>query len=503
MNDINVKLKQILEDLYALDPEFRKYEARLIQILTELLRSKPNVAIDAEFAAQLRRRLMAKATVLSSPQTASISFFRKYSMAISGTALVMAAILVGGGYYLKNNPLTQQSVLFTGDEKNSLFASDVQISKVQSNAFGKLELAMAFGRGGGGGGGAAAIPTQEPAAAPEASVADVSAKGMGGDGMIMPAFENFRYVYKGEEFSVPQGSLAVLKKIKGFSSAVDAGGLLRQLNFGNVNMDSFSGTKLQSLNIVEDKDYGYSFYINVDDGMISISENWLKWPDPYRNCRDEACYQDNRLKMSDIPDDATIISLANQFIADHNISRENYGEPIVGDMWKREYERASDKSQFYIPDVISVVYPLKLNGQEVYDEGGYKNGLSLNVNVRQKRVSGVNELSVQKYQSSEYPAQTNIDELLKVAERGGYYGNMYIDPAAKTVDVELGTPQIAYLRAWQYKDGLNNELYVPALVFPVVKAPQSPYFYRQNVVVPLVQDLLQDNSDPVKIMPAQ
>jgi len=503
MNPTNEKIKQILDDLYDLDPEFRNHEDRLEQIISELLRARPNISIDANFADQLRRKLVAKSSLMSMEHD-HVRFFKKNIFIFSGAALITVMALVGGGYYLQKLS-TNKTLLFSGEnQKLNLFASSVNISKIGSNAFGTIQPAGA-GMGGassrpqnGGGGGAAAdvVNTVVPSAASSMAYG----KDMGGDGMIVP-YTNYRYVYKGEEFTVPEGNMDVLRKVKGFSTGVDAAGLLRQLNFGLVNIDSFNNMKLQNLTLAEDKEYGYTFYVSLQDGLISISENWLKWPNPFLNCQDESCYQVARLKLSEVPDDVTVISLANQFLAEHNISQENYGEPVINSSWRHEYEKVTDKSQFYIPNAVSVIYPLKLNDKEVYDEGGNKIGLSVNINARSKKVSSINDLSSQNYESSSYPADTNIDELLKRAEQGGYFGGTHTDPAANTQDVQLGTPTISYLRAWQYRNGLNDELYVPALIFPVTQMPQGQYFYRQSVVVPLVKGLLQDNSGgPIQIM---
>ena len=49
--------------------------------------------------------------------------------------------------------------------------------------------------------------------------------------------------------------------------------------------------------------------------------------------------------------------------------------------------------------------------------------------------------------------------------------------------------------------GTANELYVPALLFPITNASSTPAFsYRQNVIVPLVQEVLNNIGPPIGIM---
>jgi hypothetical protein len=165
------------------------------------------------------------------------------------------------------------------------------------------------------------------------------------------------------------------------------------------------------------------------------------------------------------------------------------------------YERARVKEGYYIPDTVSVVYPLKVQDKAVYDDGGNKAGLHVNVNIRLMRVAGIWDFNAQKYQSSAYAAETDVKKILGFAERGGVYG-YYDASTAKIVDVELGTPEIAYLKYWNYRNGTSDELLVPSLVFPIVKMPDDPNFYRKSVIIPLAKELLDaQNGGPVNIMP--
>ncbi len=51
----------------------------------------------------------------------------------------------------------------------------------------------------------------------------------------------------------------------------------------------------------------------------------------------------------------------------------------------------------------------------------------------------------------------------------------------------------------RYSGGLNEELYVPALVFPVLDAPKDLYV-PANVVVPLVKEVLDNYQPPMYLM---
>jgi hypothetical protein len=318
--------------------------------------------------------------------------------------------------------------------------------------------------------------------------------------MPYPASQ-YKFVYKGEELVLDQKEMDVYKRIKGGFGSTAVSSVLKNLNFGLVNLNKLTNASVQSVNVVEDRDFGYAFSINFEEGIISIYENWTKWQTPDRLCQDEACYEANRLKISDIPSDEEIINIANSFLSEHNIKVSSYGAPKIQDYWKKEYERASNKSQVYIPDTVTVIYPQILNGQTVYDQSGNETGLMVNVNVRVKKGSGISELSSLKYQSSLYATVTDAKKILEIASRGGMYQYYPFYEGGTTKELELGAPKVSLIKHWQYKDNQNTELLVPALIFPILNPPSDQYFYQSNVVVPLVEEILNEQQPyPMPLM---
>ena len=153
----------------------------------------------------------------------------------------------------------------------------------------------------------------------------------------------------------------------------------------------------------------------------------------------------------------------------------------------------------YLPESISVIYPMKIDGKSVADSGGNKYGLRVNANLRYKQVDGLWGLTSQNYESSDYETETNVDRILKIAAKGGM--NQVGNPdAANVPEIELGTPETGLAIYYQYNNGANTELYVPALIFPVTKIPENTYFYGSRVIVPLTKELLsqyEDGNQPI------
>jgi hypothetical protein len=402
-------------------------------------------------------------------------------------------IIIAGAFYYSNQ----------GDDLYVAFAPE--ISSVGENAFGSLvsqdgkgaltDQASSF-----------AVPQAADSSEASALGIDqaISSKaigiGAGGDGgfaepAIWPGPQNYKYVYAGEEFSLEGGKINVLRRIKGLRAASAVASQLGKLDFGVFDINKFDTTKVQNLNFSEDKEFGHNVSINFTDGSISIHENWEKWEQPYNKCQDQACRDNLKLKETDIPSDEKLIDIANSFLRDRGISTSAYNTPFVDKEWRRYYDENQGR-ELYIPDSMQIKYPLEINGEEVYEQGGDKAAMTVNVNIRFKRAGSVWGLTSQQYESSQYTAETDAQKLIQIAEAGGLYG--YLLPAKDAKEIKLGTPERVLLRQWNWVDGVNNELLVPALMFPVIEASKEvPYYQKRSITIPLAEELLVRNNGGV------
>lgn len=483
----------ILEDLYAIEPALKADEPRLRALVAELIAARPDTRFDERFARELRAKLAAapgrpSGSVFNSLITHLMNL--KSPLIPAGVIAVVALVAL---------VLTQQPGIAPQKGGKLALGSAISIEAAGARAFGSLNVDTAavsanLGlRSQAGGGSGIAAPAASPA--PEAATSE-SAK-IASDLSILP-YEpiNYRFLYKGEmpELAAEQ---VVYKRLKGDSLPADA---FRGLNLGLLDLNRFSSAKLQSFNLIEDRDFGYAVYVDGIEGMVSISQNWMKWPNPGANCRDEACWQALRMTADQIPSDAEAIAMADKFLSDYGIAKDAYGAPVVRNEWRVQYERAADKSLVYVPESVSVVYPLMIDGRAAIDEAGYPTGLTVNVNARHKRVDGVWNLATNRYQSSTYAGVTDAAKLLSVVEKGGVWG--WTDPnAAKTVEIELGAPELVLTKMWVPRAaGAADELLVPALRFPVLNPPADQPWFRDNVTVPLAQELLEQSQPPITIM---
>lgn len=507
---MNARVHSFLTELYEIDPALREHEAELAGLIEALLEHDPGMDPDARFVEMLRVKLRERSAQLDSSSRTSFfpSFFMpKFSYGIVGALL--GILVTGPAVFYLASPSSVSPSPSTGN--GDLFA--FKVTPVSRQAFGDLSTVQsAGGMGGartqsGGGGGSPEIDAAMP---PQPTMMEADGDVANSKMMIYPpdyTFNQFNYVYKGEDFELPSGDVSVLKRVKGTLS-IPGLNALASADLGVFSMSAFPNLKLDTVSAYQTSKDGYSIYVSLREGSVNISQNWETWNHPEANCTTEACYQSFRIKASDVPSDDVLVGIADDFLKDFGFNLKNVGTPYVDDGWRVSYENMEDKSQFWIPDQISVVYPFQIDGMEAYEEFGGKAGVSVSINIRDKKVAGVWNLFDQSYESSTYPA---VSDKQKVLDYLSNFERMDIMPFAagaenapkvETVDVELGTPTMGLVRMYKYDNGTSDELFVPALVFPVTKQPEGKnlYYSRQTVTVPLAQELF-DRSMQNRPMP--
>ena len=73
------------------------------------------------------------------------------------------------------------------------------------------------------------------------------------------------------------------------------------------------------------------------------------------------------------------------------------------------------------------------------------------------------------------------------------------------VEIDLGNPEVVYMRYFSYDGRTSAEMFIPALRFPVISSPDDSPYYRQHVTIPLVKEIndkrLDQTSDGGGIIP--
>ena len=507
------KLENILQDLYSWNPKLRAKEAELIKLIEVMAEARPDTQFDENFAASLKKDLLSHRILLDDDEGLEENNFvfnfnhmsKKIYVGLGAIAvcgLAVVAILVSR---------IQDAPMISYIEPDQLAVKDNLAPLVQTRpgAFGSL-ASLSVGTvnnsgaeimaGSATAGNDIAVTSVEGKMSPDASVQSMAAApvlGLGGFGgdmgrMILP-MRTYEYTYTGEPIELAVSSDKVYRRLKGDGAlGGNFDSLVNGKMFGPLDLKSFSGLQTSYITLNENKRFGYSINIDLKEENIYIGQNWQQWQSERDQCGDNsACWESYRIKIENVPGDETLISKANQFLSEQKISLTHYGEPQIDNVWRLNYETASDKANYYIPEEISVIYPLVVDDQKVYDQSGNLDGLRVNVNLLHDRVSGVSNLTPYRYEVSEYALETDSEKVLNWALKGANNYGIYYSEGAEQISLELGTPTRSLIRYWRYNNGLNDELLIPALIFPINNRP-SDYYGSRYVVVPLVQEMLDE-----------
>lgn len=483
-------IQQVLRDLYAVDAKLEEHESNLIKIIDALIKTKPEAELDEQYRIKLKKELLAKAAEIASIKNSQSGYavnswlpkymgWYSFSLAMFILAFIVPTIIM----------LTDHSAKTLFTSKFNFRSMKVSINPIGDRAFGSLSGSSSANTKSDTGSRAYGAGSGESA---QSSTPTSDLKIIDG---IMPPYEYkvYRYDYKGKEFVIEDSAMAVLKRNKNASLFNGENKIISGLSSGYMDFGSLGLNKIESANMVGTGEYPMMVYIDQNNGSISLSEYWPVWQKKIYPCQsnDQKCFDAQRIKISEVPNDDVILRLADEFISEHNVNMENYEAGLVENRWREEYLKSANKDNYYIPETISVIYPLKVESKEIFNSSGEREGLRVNINIKLRRVSGLWGLNTKEYDSSNYPIEQDKDRILKLAAKGDLY-SWEPGPDAKIVNLDLDTPQLIYLVHYNYNDGANEELLVPALSFPIKNIPQEEYFYKKFVVIPLVKEILDN-----------
>jgi len=381
------EIQSILKELLAADPSLKDREKELLPLLKLLVENKPKAEPTEDFKRRLHAeiRMQTRAEPSESPLTSFFSFLmnKQYSVALAGLLL---GVLITGPVVYYGLPSGNNGGTPSGTPLFSYSVSDTG-----ANAFGDFStVSPVGGRGQGGGGGGNPAPmtmSAEGSAVTDSAGAGADAKMIAPDSMIYRP-QVFKFKIDGEIPALTETQVQVMRRNKVITSA-DAQALLKTFNLGSIDLGSFGSLKTDSVSLYQDGKNGYTMYISFREGSVSINQNWETWDHPESKCTTEACFQQYRIKESDIPADDVLIGIANDFVKAHGIDLTQFGPAEVDNSWRTSLAAmsATDRAMYWFPESARVIYPQLIDGKPVYEQGGAKAGISIGVHVRQKKVS--------------------------------------------------------------------------------------------------------------------
>ena len=448
------KITKILEDLESIDQDFSSTET-FRPLVSRLLSMKPEVPSDSVFFENLRAKLtyipepdvqvsvVSKWESLLSRFTDFIDTSGRFASGLAGAAIALLVAI----------PLTYTATRQTGDitppSVKGLSAGltlKQQINSKGTNAFGTLALLPSTSTS------VDVIPSGVKTDITKTSPVAVSTP------VSTSTTSQVAFEYKGNPIVINTGEGTVFKRDKGVNAGKQLAGFLKGSNFGIANLTSFSNLDLKGIQFSQDQDHGYTLAINFDEGTVNIASD-AKVP--------------TGVSSTTLPSDSSLINTAGNFLASHSIDRSSYGQPFV------DHEAYESNAT----DTITVVYPLVLGGQSVYDQSGHVYGLNVDINLNSKSVVLVENLVSQLYESSTYNLETDGAKIVAKLPHAT------VSPDAATATIEVGTPQRVLMRSVvTQKDGSVDELYIPAILFTA--SDHTTVGVPHHVIVPIVLDTL-------------
>lgn len=298
------------------------------------------------------------------------------------------------------------------------------------------------------------------------------------DMIVYPEYiERHEYLYDGEMPDLTTIDATVYRRVNALTLPSSVSAAFANLTLGIVPLSSFDNLELLNFSLAQEDGSGYSIYADTTSNSISITRNNAYW---------QTLDYSKTLTQSDLSSDEELTRLAEKFLTQYGIDTSSFGEASV--------DRSYIDPESWIPDTMSVVYPLVVNETDVWSMWGQPSGMSISVSLRNDEVEGLYAPGPYTLEASTYELVTDPVEILKVANRGGLWEYAAENPTV-TYTSRLGEPRVVLAEHYQYSDdGQSSSLYVPALLFPVVEADPDASYQRQWVVVPLVQDILDEAS---------
>ncbi len=256
---------------------------------------------------------------------------------------------------------------------------------------------------------------------------------------------------------------------------------LSKLNFAWVEVSNFKNIWISNISLVENTEYGYNINIDFDNSSLNIYKNWAKWP------QDTYIEGEKQIFL----DEKEVIKIANDFLNTYKIDLSKYWTPVIEKSYVMAYAKyeTSKIMPEYTQNITNVVFPLIVDWNEIYEEWWQVSWVRIEIDLKAKKVTWLNSLSVDNYLKSDYKTETNTANILKVANKWGRYGFYDIGTEnVKYVDIKLKNPKLKYINTFNYKTYTQEHFLIPAIVFEIDNENGSEYNYGETITVPLVKD---------------
>ncbi len=478
----------IIQQIIDADPSLKGHEDELRRIIQKMKDIRPSLVPDEEFIAYAKAELQKKSVQKSNTSQFSFSYFlslfsmKPFLYTVCG--LLLGVLIMPLWQYnesvddisvVKESPNKTQKIVPDSQLKND-DATEASVNIIPATNDEVLEF------------------DGENAVAHETRAQ--SGGGYGGGGMdasmssrmVMPPnhdiTQKFDFVYEGEIPAIDDVQI-VLERIKDNSPELVSSN--NGIEFPFISLNAFENLEIENISYQQNKEFGYTFYYNTHDKSVNVQKNWKQWPNVYADCFTDACHEKLRLTEEDLLPNNEAIELAQNFLDSLGVDMSSYGQPEVDNQWRMHQPQPLT----WVPDQISVVYPLQIEGKDVYQQWQGKSGIRVDIDIRHKKAASAYPIRDENFKEVRYAgvSQRVFEEMI---ESGGLVGGFPqpLDEEDEKEKLYLSDPQLVLIETSHYDDRTqeSKQLFIPAFRFTVKDLPQD-YEIRGNddVLIPLVK----------------
>ena len=445
---MKTEIKEILDELYELDISLKEKESELVSIISKMIESKPNIAIDNNFKAELKSKILSQMNNKSN-KFLNINALKYFLTFLSGIAVLTLFLNIYPNIFSWN-----VDKIATIDDLNISFAPHIEKLDMD-NAFWKLSFSegewktMEWWW-------VSKWMTNNTTMSVEWNSIEVKSPMLDKRMNILPVdnwltkiedpsdlmpvvpypdYTQKLYIYKlrvWEKLPEIPKSMYVYKN-KNFSINTVNANLSEIFKTDIIDFSKIKKLWLLNLSVYEDINDWYQFDISLSEWIVNINRNYLKWP--------EIDYSSQR-ELADLPNDDTILKIVNNFVNKYSINVSSFFKPIVNNVWKNEYESNTNIENFYVPDILSVLFQFNIDWIWVHEIYGNPYWLEATVNARDMKVNSFWPIQKLDLAWSKYDLITDNSKILELAKKWPY-NNSYLDSPV-SIEKKRASPEIIW-----------------------------------------------------------
>ena len=463
-------IKNILDELYKIDPNLREKEENLIKIIAEMIILKPNIKVNQNFKNELREKLYSQIVTKKYQKTNNKPNIWQILTYIFGWVWIAAfSFIFINKDLILNNEVVNTKISEKTDNKTSINTAslplkttksenkDIEIKKIDKLENKKIENI-----------------TPKPKVKIENNIwsletkdnleniqNDISTSNLENN---IPESDMALDSVQSEQYKVQWVFWSTNSLVQNTAKYVFSWSLNDILKS---QMDVYSQIKTKNNTFIENKDIDLT-HSNLDSLVYSQNnENWYYITIDNKNnyIRIEKNYEYWKSQNSEDLNltNEEILKTANDFLNTFKINTQNY--------WSWIIQKDSLESNYNTQK--EVTYPFIIDWKKILLEDWSYKWIKITVDLKENKVISMYWLDLNNYIKTLYDVENNEENILKSLNK-----NTTSDDKNLEI-INLSNPKIEYISKYMSLNWVNKEYLIPAIIFEKQ--------WSDKLIIPLVK----------------